>query len=97
MFKSQLEIKGGIYFDCLRDTFHRNNILTAKITKRIPSPIVSIVIISAIVIIFNIDITRLGEMGAINSQLPKFLLIPNIPLNLETLKIIMPFILFHWL
>lgn len=91
MFKSQLEHFKGAYILIVLGILSIGIIyLLPKITKRIPSPIVSIVIISAIVIIFNIDITRLGEMGAINSQLPKFL-IPNIPLNLETLKIIMPY------
>ena len=82
MFKSQLEHFKGTYILIVLGIISIGIIyLLPKITKRIPS---------AIVIIFNIDITRLGEMGAINSQLPKFL-IPNIPLNLETLKIIMPY------
>lgn len=84
MFKSQLEHFKGTYILIVLGILSIGIIyLLPKITKRIPSPIVSIVIISAIVIIFNIDITRLGEMGAINSPFSAgtFMLIFVIALN----------------
>jgi len=64
--------------------------LLPKLTKAIPSPIVAIIVITVIVNVFNIDINTLGDMGRITSDLPK-LLIPNIPFNMETLNIILPY------
>ena len=64
--------------------------LLPKLTKAIPSPIVAIITITIIVSVFNIDIKTLGDMGKITSELPKFL-IPNVPLNMETLMIILPY------
>ena len=48
--------------------------------------------VTLIVVIFKIDVTTLGDMGRITSDLPKFL-IPNIPFNMETLGIILPYAL----
>lgn len=61
-----------------------------KLTKAIPSPIIAIVVITAIVTIFQIDIKMLGDMGEITTELPRFL-IPNVPFNIETLQIILPY------
>ena len=64
--------------------------LFPKLTKAIPSPIVAIICITIIVHLFNIDIKMLGDMGKITKELPTFL-IPDVPFNLETLKIILPY------
>ncbi|MGJ9460530.1 SulP family inorganic anion transporter [Oceanobacillus sp. CF4.6] len=64
--------------------------LLPRITKAIPSTLVAIVVITAIVIYGNINIGTVGDMGAISQQLPVFLL-PDIPLSLETLMIILPY------
>lgn len=64
--------------------------LFPKINKSIPSPIIAIITITLIVTIFKIDVTTLGDMGRITSDLPKFL-IPNIPFNMDTLNIILPY------
>lgn len=64
--------------------------LFPKINKSIPSPIISIVVITGIVMIGNINIKTLGNMGNITTQLPQFL-IPNVPFNMETLKIVLPY------
>lgn len=61
-----------------------------RFTKVIPSPIVAIIVISTIVLGTGMDVTSLGDMGRITSELPTFL-IPDVPLNLETLKIILPY------
>src|SRR5690554_1527636 len=60
------------------------------ITKAVPSPLVAILVLSAIAIYFGIDIRTVGDMGELPDSLPVFLL-PDVPLNLETLKIILPF------
>lgn len=59
------------------------------ITKSVPSPLVAIVVLTAIAVYFGIDIRTVGDMGTLPDSLPVFLL-PNIPLNLETLAIIFP-------
>ncbi|MDO8320489.1 SulP family inorganic anion transporter [Rhodoferax sp.] len=59
------------------------------VTKSIPSPLVAIVVSTAVAILFGIDIRTVGDMGQLPDSLPVFLL-PEVPLNLETLKIIFP-------
>ena len=66
--------------------------LFPKITKQIPSPIVAIITVTAIVSIFDIDIKTLGDMGNISTELPKFM-IPGVEFNMETLNIIFPYAL----
>jgi sulfate permease, SulP family len=64
--------------------------LFPRISKTIPSPLVAIVVISALVIFAGIDVRTVGDMGKLTSELPGFL-IPNVPFNLETLMIIFPY------
>ena len=64
--------------------------LFPKLTKAVPSPIIAIISITAIVYLFKIDIKMLGDMGTITKDLPSFL-IPDVPFQLETLKIILPY------
>jgi SulP family sulfate permease len=60
------------------------------LTRAIPSPLITIVVLSAIAIYWDIDIRRVGDMGELPDSLPIFLL-PDVPLTLETLGIIFPF------
>lgn len=60
------------------------------ITKAIPSPLVTIVVLTAVSIAMGLDIRTVGDMGELPSSLPVFLL-PDVPLNLDTLKIIFPY------
>jgi len=60
------------------------------VTKTIPSPLVAIVVLTAVAITFHIDIRTVGDMGTLPDSLPVFLL-PDIPWNLQTLAIILPF------
>lgn len=64
--------------------------LFPKINKTIPSPIVSIIIISTISFFTKSDVMLVGEMGNISGSLPVFS-IPNVSLSLETLQIILPY------
>jgi SulP family sulfate permease len=59
------------------------------ITKAIPSPLVAIIALTAVAIGFGLDIRTVGDMGQLPDSLP-VLLLPEVPLNLETLKIILP-------
>jgi SulP family sulfate permease len=61
-----------------------------KITKAVPSSLVGILAVSAIVIGFGIETRSVGDIALISGGLPSFHL-PNVPLTLETLQIIFPF------
>ena len=60
------------------------------LTTAVPSPLVAIVVLTAIAIAFGIDIRTVGDMGELPSTLPQFL-VPDVPLTLETLQIIFPY------
>ncbi|MGB5234884.1 MAG: SulP family inorganic anion transporter [Candidatus Macondimonas sp.] len=59
------------------------------VTKAVPSPLVAIVVLTALAIFLGLDIRTVGDMGQLPDSLPIFLL-PDVPLNLETLAIIFP-------
>ncbi|MDX1492081.1 MAG: SulP family inorganic anion transporter [Pseudohongiellaceae bacterium] len=59
------------------------------ITKEIPSPLVAIVVLTAVSLLLGLDIRTVGDMGELPDSLPIFLL-PDVPLTLETLQIIFP-------
>jgi len=61
-----------------------------QLTKAIPSPLVTSVVLTAVALALDMDIRTVGDMGALPDSLPVFL-IPDIPLNLETLLIIFPY------
>lgn len=65
---------------------------TPKLTKAIPAPLAGIGLITAIVIVLNLDVPRVGDMATIKGGLPP-LHIPDVPLNLQTLEIIFPYAL----
>lgn len=60
------------------------------ITTAIPSPLVTIIVLTAVTLFFGFDLRTVGDMGALPDTLPVFL-IPQIPLTLETLMIILPY------
>ncbi len=61
-----------------------------KIGKILPSPLVTIVLLTIFVMVTGWDVRNVGDMGELPDTLPIFLL-PDIPFNLETLKIIFPY------
>lgn len=64
--------------------------LFPRVTKAIPSPLVTIVVLTALTLAFDLDVRSVGDMGALPDTLPVFL-IPDIPLTLDTLAIILPY------
>jgi SulP family sulfate permease len=60
------------------------------IGKAIPSPLVCILVLTAIAVSLGLDIRTIGDMGELPDTLPIFLW-PEVPLNLETLLIILPY------
>ncbi|NBD16379.1 MAG: STAS domain-containing protein [Cyanobacteria bacterium] len=63
--------------------------LFPRITKSIPSPLVAIVLLTAVSIFLELDVPTVGDMGELPTAFPIFIL-PEVPLNLETLEIIFP-------
>lgn len=61
-----------------------------RFTKAVPSPLVCIVVLTGISLMLGMDLRTVGDMGQLPSALPSFLL-PQIPLTLETLWIILPY------
>lgn len=61
-----------------------------KIGKVLPSPLVTIVVLTIFVYFIGWDVRNVGNMGQLPDTLPIFLL-PQIPLNFETLSIIFPY------
>src|SRR3990167_5532239 len=64
--------------------------LLPRLTKAIPSPLVAIVVLTALSILMGLNVRNVGDMGQLPATLPMFL-IPDIPLNLDTLMIIFPY------
>lgn len=62
------------------------------LTNKVPSPLVCILVLTVIALILGLDIRTVGDMGELPDTLPMFLW-PDVPLNLETLMIILPYAL----
>lgn len=60
------------------------------LTRAVPSPLVTIVVLTAVSMALGLDIRKVGDMGELPSSLPTFLL-PDVPLNWDTLRIILPY------
>ncbi|WP_186399315.1 SulP family inorganic anion transporter [Stappia sp. P2PMeth1] len=64
--------------------------LFPRLTTAVPSPLICILVLTALTLAFGLDVRTVGDMGALPDTLPVFL-IPDIPLTLETLLIILPY------
>lgn len=60
------------------------------VTRAVPSPLVAIVVLTLVATTLGLDIRTVGDMGTLPDSLPIFLL-PEVPLTLETLSIVLPF------
>ena len=61
-----------------------------KLTKIIPAPLAGIGVVAGLVIGFGINTPVVGDLASIKGGLPDFH-IPAVPINLETLEIILPY------
>jgi SulP family sulfate permease len=61
-----------------------------RFTKVLPSPLVAIVVLTAITIAAGWDVPTVGDMGTLPDTLPPFAL-PIVPIQFETLQIILPY------
>lgn len=64
--------------------------LLPRVGRILPSPLVCIVVLTGVAMYLNLDIRTVGDMGELPDTLPVFLW-PDVPLNFETLMIILPY------
>ncbi|WP_419571221.1 SulP family inorganic anion transporter [Rheinheimera sp.] len=64
--------------------------LLPLVTKAVPSPLVCILVLTAIALYFGIDVRTVSDVGELPDSLPIFLW-PEVPLSFETLQIIFPY------
>ncbi|WP_370012721.1 SulP family inorganic anion transporter [Nocardia cyriacigeorgica] len=67
-------------------------VLLPKLSNVVPAPLVAIVLLTAAAIVFSLNVPNVGDEGELPSSLPSWF-IPNVPLTLDTLKIIAPYAL----
>ena len=60
------------------------------VNKTIPSPLVCIIFLTVVSLVLGLDIRTVGDMGELPDTLPVFLW-PDVPLNYQTLSIILPY------
>ncbi|WP_346028038.1 SulP family inorganic anion transporter [Arthrobacter parietis] len=63
-----------------------------RFTTAVPAPLVAIVVLTLITVLAAVVVPTVGDKGELPDSLPS-LFIPNIPLNLDTLRIIFPYAL----
>jgi SulP family sulfate permease len=63
-----------------------------KLTKKIPPSLVAIIVVFIVVLILNIDTKTVKDIASVSGGFPPFH-IPNIPLNFNTLQIVLPYAL----
>ncbi|OZI34191.1 sodium-independent anion transporter [Bordetella genomosp. 10] len=64
--------------------------LLPRFTKAVPSPLVCIVVLTAISMALHLQLRTVGDMGAFPNRLP-ILALPQVPWSLETLRIVFPY------
>lgn len=64
--------------------------LFPRLTRVIPSPLVCILVLTAISLAIHIDVRTVADLGELPDALP-VLLLPNVPLTLDTFLIILPY------
>ncbi|WP_428515522.1 SulP family inorganic anion transporter [Roseovarius sp.] len=64
--------------------------LMPRVTKVIPAPLAGIGLVAGIVVVFGLDVPRVGDLASIQGGLPPFH-VPTVPLTLETFEIILPY------
>ena len=67
-------------------------VFVPRATAIVPAPLVVIVTLSVLTVVGRLDVPTVGDRGELPSSLPS-LLIPDVPFNFETLRIIAPYAL----
>jgi SulP family sulfate permease len=63
--------------------------LLPRVFRAVPSALVAIGVLTGVAILAGVNMARVGDMGELPTALP-FLALPQVPLNLGTLRIIFP-------
>ncbi|WP_436956621.1 SulP family inorganic anion transporter [Staphylococcus sp. AS1337] len=66
--------------------------LLPRIFNKMPAPLIAIILLTATYLVTGANVETVGDLGEIKRSLPQFF-IPDVPFNLETLKIIFPYAL----
>ncbi len=61
-----------------------------RLTTVIPAPLVAIALITGATVLFGVGVPNVGDQGALPDTLPS-LFVPQVPLTVETLRIIAPY------
>lgn len=64
--------------------------LLPRLTKAFPSPLVAILVLTAISLWTRAPVNSVGDMGSLPEGLPSFVL-PDVPLTWQTLQIVLPY------
>jgi SulP family sulfate permease len=64
--------------------------LLPRLTRAVPSPLVCIIVLTAISMAMHLKLPTVGDMGVFPNELPS-LAFPGVPLSLETLRIVFPY------
>lgn len=67
-------------------------VVLPRFTTLVPAPLVAVVVLTAVTMIFAVDVPNVGDQGELPSSLPS-LLWPDVPFEFATLKIIAPYAL----
>jgi sulfate permease, SulP family len=67
-------------------------VLLPRVTDVVPAPLVAIVLLTAVVLVSGLTLPDVGDEGELPQTLPS-LLLPDVPLTVETLRIIAPYAL----
>lgn len=64
--------------------------IVPRFFRAVPAPLIAIVTLTAAAVFGGIELSTVGDLGTMTRSLPSFF-IPDIPFNLETLAIILPY------
>lgn len=67
-------------------------VVMPRITKVVPAPLVSIILVTAVVVVLSLAVPTVGDQGELPRSLPQ-LFIPDIPWTWETFTLIAPYAL----
>lgn len=65
-------------------------VLLPRITAVVPAPLVAIAVLTVVTVVLGLAVPRVRDQGALPDGLPS-LVLPDVPLTLETLRIIAPY------
>ncbi|MFF0814222.1 SulP family inorganic anion transporter [Rhodococcus sp. NPDC003318] len=67
-------------------------VVVPKLTTAVPAPLIAIVVLTAAVVVLNLDVPDVADQGELPSGLPTWM-IPDVPLTWDTLTVVAPFAL----